>query len=219
LLCFEKIGKTNEIKHLFYKDFVLQSQAEYKPISSIIKSINPFLRARIVTMSISKKIIIIAGPNGAGKTTFAKNFLPQEAHTFRFINADLIAAGLAPFNPETASFKAARLMLHEIDECTKSNESFSFETTLSGIHYLQRIQTWRNLGYTVKLWFISLSSPDLAISRVAERVAQGGHNIPTDVICRRFDAGLKNLPLYKEAVNSWVILNGDKTPPEQIDLG
>jgi len=167
----------------------------------------------------SKKIIIIAGPNGAGKTTFAKSFLPKEAHTFRFINADLIAAGLAPFNPESISFKAARLMLEELDEYTKAGESFSFETTLSGNHYLQRIQAWKDLGYIVKLWFIKLSSPELAISRVAERVAQGGHNIPEEVIRRRYSAGLQNLSNYQKAVKSWVLLDGDKTPPEQINQG
>lgn len=80
--------------------------------------------------AMSKKIIIIAGPNGAGKTTFAKNFLPKEAHTLRFINADLIAAGLAPFNPESISFKAARLMLNELDECTKAGESFAFNNAI-----------------------------------------------------------------------------------------
>ena len=164
-----------------------------------------------------KKIIIIAGPNGAGKTTFARNFLPQEAHTLHFINADLIAAGLAPFNPESVSFKAARLMLDELDESSEAGESFAFETTLSGKHYLQRIQSWQDQGYIVKLWFISLSSPELAISRVAERVSQGGHHIPEDVIRRRFDAGLKNLPRYQKAVNSFVVFDGDKTPPEQSD--
>lgn len=169
--------------------------------------------------AMNKKIIIIAGPNGAGKTTFAKNFLPQEAHTFRFINADLIAAGLAPFNPESVSFKAARLMLNELDEYTTAGESFAFETTLSGVHYLQRIKVWKDLGYTVKLWFIALSSPELAISRVKERVAQGGHNIPEEVIRRRYMAGLENLPRYQKVVKSWVLLNGDKTPPEQIDQG
>jgi predicted ABC-type ATPase len=169
--------------------------------------------------AINKKIIIIAGPNGAGKTTFAKNFLPQEAHTFRFINADLIAAGLAPFNPESVAFKAARLMLNELDEYTKAGESFAFETTLSGTHYLQRIQEWKDLGYAIKLWFIALSSPELAISRVVERVAQGGHNIPEEVIRRRYRAGLENLPKYQKVVKSWVLLNGDKTPPEQIDQG
>ena len=172
-----------------------------------------------MTSAINKKIIIIAGPNGAGKTTFAKNFLPQEAHTFRFINADLIAAGLAPFNPESVAFKAARLMLNELDEYTKAGESFAFETTLSGTHYLQRIQEWKDLGYAIKLWFIALSSPELAISRVVERVAQGGHNIPEEVIRRRYRAGLENLPKYQKVVKSWVLLNGDKTPPEQIDQG
>jgi predicted ABC-type ATPase len=141
------------------------------------------------------------------------------AHTFRFINADLIAAGLAPFNPESVSFKAARLMLNELDEYTKAGESFAFEATLSGTHYLQRIQEWKNLGYTIKLWFISLSSPELAISRVAERVAQGGHNIPEEIIRRRYKAGLENLSKYQKVVKSWVLLNGDKTPPEQIDQG
>jgi len=172
-----------------------------------------------MTVNLNKKIIIIAGPNGAGKTTFAQNFLPQEAHTFRFINADLIAAGLAPFNPESVSFKAARLMLNELDEYTTAGESFAFETTLSGAHYLQRIQEWKDLGYSVKLWFIALSSPELAISRVKERVAQGGHNIPEEVIRRRYSAGLKNLPKFQKVVKSWVLLDGDKTPPEQIDQG
>ena len=167
----------------------------------------------------NKKIIIIAGPNGAGKTTFAKNFLPQEAHTFRFINADLIAAGLAPFMPESVSFKAARIMLNELDEYTKAGESFAFETTLSGTHYLQRIQEWKNLDYNIKLWFIALSSPELAISRVAERVTQGGHNIPEEVIRRRYKAGLENLTKYQKAVNSWVLLDGDSTELEKIDQG
>lgn len=171
------------------------------------------------SMNSDKKIIIIAGPNGAGKTTFAKTFLPLEAHTYRFINADLIAAGLAPFNPETASFKAARLMLQEIDSCTEAGESFAFETTLSGVHYLQRIEEWKKWGYVVKLWFIGLSSPELAISRVAERVGQGGHNIPEEVIRRRYTAGLENLPRYQKAVNSWLLLDGDKTPPEPIEIG
>ena len=110
-------------------------------------------------------------------------------------------------------------MLKELEEYTKAGESFSFETTLSGSHYLQRIQEWKNLGYAVKLWFIKLSSPELAISRVAERVAQGGHNIPEETIRRRYAAGLANLPNYQKAVKSWVLLDGDKTPPEQIEQG
>jgi predicted ABC-type ATPase len=91
----------------------------------------------------TKKIIIIAGPNGAGKTTFARSFLPEEAQCPRFINADLIAAGLSPFAPEAAALKAGRLMLAEIDECVRAGESFAFETTLAGLAYLGRIKGWR----------------------------------------------------------------------------
>ena len=138
-----------------------------------------------------KKIIIIAGPNGAGKTTFARDFLPAEAQALRFINADLIAAGLAPFNPESASIKASRLMLEEIDECVASGQSFAFETALFGKIYLRKKALWQQRGYQIKLWFLSLPSEDIAISLVAERVVQGGHNIPEQIIRRRFKSGLE----------------------------
>ena len=165
-----------------------------------------------------KKIIIIAGPNGAGKTTFARDFLPAEAQTLRFINADLIAAGLAPFNPETASFKAGRLMLEEIDECVDAGHSFAFETTLSGLAYLKKIAVWQHLGYQVKLWFLSLPNEDIAVSRVARRVLQGGHNIPEDVIRRRFKAGLENFhERYSKVVNSWAFYDSSGLEPKLID--
>ena len=150
-----------------------------------------------------KKIIIIAGPNGAGKTTFAHNFLPAEAQTLRFINADLIAAGLAPFDPESAAIKAGRLMLGEIDACVAAGSSFAFETTLSGLVYLKKIAAWQASGYEVKLWFLSLPNDDIAVSRVAYRVLQGGHNIPENVIRRRFKAGLENFhERYSKLVDS-----------------
>ena len=123
-----------------------------------------------------KKIIIIAGPNGAGKTTFAQKFLPAEAKTLRFINADLIAAGLAHFNPESVAIKAGRLMLEEIDKCVNAGQNFAFETTLSGLAYLHKIKIWQSLGYQVKLWFLSLPSADISISRVSIKVSQGGIN-------------------------------------------
>jgi predicted ABC-type ATPase len=165
-----------------------------------------------------KKIIIIAGPNGAGKTTFARDFLPAEAHTLRFINADLIAAGLAPFNPETASIKAGRLMLEEIDECVLAGQSFAFETTLSGVGYLRKIKLWQQLGYQVKLWFLSLPSADVAIARVAYRVSQGGHHIPDEVVRRRFKSGLENFHnLYSKAVNAWAVYDSYEHPPKLLD--
>jgi adenylate kinase family enzyme len=94
-----------------------------------------------------QKVIIIAGPNGAGKTTFARSFLPEEARCPRFINADLIAAGLSPFAPEAAAIKAGRLMLNEISDCVRRGESFAFETTLAGQGYVRHIRQWRALGY------------------------------------------------------------------------
>lgn len=162
----------------------------------------------------SKKIIIIAGPNGAGKTTFARSFLPKEAQCPRFINADLIAAGLSPFDPEGAAIRAGRLMLQEISMCVKRGESFAFETTLSGLSYLRHIRQWRSEGYHVSLFFLSLPNAETAIERVAERVRQGGHDIPATVIRRRFAAGLKNLEqVYKSAVDTWAVFDNSGPTP------
>lgn len=136
--------------------------------------------------------MIIAGPNGAGKTTFARAFLPAEAQCPHFVNADLIAAGLSPFAPELAAMKAGRLMLREMSEHAVKDESFAFETTLSGLGYLQHIRRWRAQGYCVSLFFLSLPAVELAIARVAERVRQDGHDVPEPVIRRRFAAGLRN---------------------------
>jgi predicted ABC-type ATPase len=138
-----------------------------------------------------KRVIVIAGPNGAGKTTFAREFLPREAQCPIFINADLIAAGLSPFSPELAAFKAGRLMLQEMDEHAARGDSFAFETTLSGRVYAQRLRAWQRRGYLVSLYFLRLQSHELAIARVAERVRQGGHDVPEPVIRRRFDVGLR----------------------------
>lgn len=166
----------------------------------------------------TKKIIIIAGPNGAGKTTFATTFLPQEAQCPRFINADLIAAGLSPFAPETVAVKAGRLMLAEMDQCVADGESFAFETTLAGLIYLRRIRHWRDLGYHVKLFFLQLPTPEAAIARVALRVRQGGHDIPENVIRRRFDAGRHNLDrAFKSAVNAWAVYDNSGETPRLLE--
>ena len=149
--------------------------------------------------------------------TFARNFLPKEAQTYQFINADLIAAGLSPFNPDLAAFKAGRIMLSEIEAVSLSGHNFAFETTLSGVHYLTQIKRWQNLGYTVKLWFIKLSTSELAIERVKSRVKQGGHDIPHATILRRFTSGLKNLKKFKLIVDSWVIYNSEVDIPKLID--
>lgn len=127
-----------------------------------------------------KPRIIIAGPNGAGKTTFAREFLPNEAGCPIFVNADLIAAGLAPFAPETAAIRAGRLMLQEMGRHFLARENFAFETTLSGRGYLRLIEQWQRAGYRVKLIFLQLASPEEAIARVMLRVRQGGHNVPEE---------------------------------------
>ena len=168
----------------------------------------------------TKKIIILAGPNGAGKTTFARSFLPLEAQCQRFINADLIAAGLSPFAPEAAALKAGRLMLAEIDDCVRKGESFALETTLAGLAYVGRIHQWRAAGYHVSLFFLRLPDAETAIARVAERVRQGGHDIPEAVIRRRFGAGLHNFETtYKGAVDVWAEFDNVGEEPTLLQWG
>jgi predicted ABC-type ATPase len=167
-----------------------------------------------------KKIIIIAGPNGAGKTTFARSFLPAEAGCPRFINADLIAAGLAPFAPETAAIKAGKLMLEEIRQSALRGENFAFETTLSGLGYLRHIAQWQKSGYRVSLFFLTLPDAETAIARVADRVRQGGHNIPEPVIRRRFAAGWDNFQRhYQRAVDKWVVYDNATSKPVILEWG
>ena len=109
-------------------------------------------------------------------------------------------------------------MLEEIDECVDAGHSFAFETTLSGMVYLKKIALWQAHGYQVKLWFLSLPNEDIAVSRVARRVLQGGHNIPEDVIRRRFKAGLANFhERYSKVVDSWALFDSYQRPPKLID--
>lgn len=169
-------------------------------------------------MSPDQRIIIIAGPNGAGKTTFAREFLPQEAGCLTFINADLIAQGLSPFRPEEAAVRAARLMLEMIAACVERGESFAIETTLSGRSYARMIPRWQQAGYQVALFFLQLPSAELAVARVADRVAQGGHHIPEPVVRRRFGAGIAHFHgLYKPLVNAWRLYDNSGEQPELIE--
>lgn len=174
----------------------------------------------MTAVSVMKKIIIIAGPNGAGKTTFARSFLPAEAQLPRFINADLIAAGLAPFAPETAALKAGRLMLQEIEQSARRGESFALETTLSGHGYLRHIAGWRAQGYRVSLFFLMLPNVETAIARVAARVRQGGHDIPESVIRRRFAMGWTNFQKhYRQAVDDWALYDNAGAEPVMLEWG
>ena len=173
-----------------------------------------------MTTTKTKKIIIIAGPNGAGKTTFAREYLPKEANCPTFVNADLIAAGLAPFAPETVSIKAARLMLNEIKIHVKAGNSFAFETTLSGKTYARHIADWKKCGYHITMVFLSLPNAEFAIARVAARVAAGGHNIPEATIRRRFKTGLINFQkMYKKLADSWALYDNSGELPIIIERG
>lgn len=136
---------------------------------------------------------IIAGPNGAGKTTFAMEYLPKVTDCFHFINADLITAGLSPLAPEWELLTASRLFLHEIKARIATREDFAFERTLAGRTYLHLIERLRRDGWWVALIYLALPSVEMSKLRVAERVAHGGHNIPTAAIERRFPRSLRHL--------------------------
>jgi predicted ABC-type ATPase len=143
--------------------------------------------------------------------------LPKEAGCPAFINVDLIAAGLSPFDPGRVVIRAGRLMLEEIHRRVRAGESFAFETTLAGRNYAQMIPRWRKAGYHVKLIFLGLASADLAVARVAARVAQGGHDVPEAVVRRRFELGLRNFhALYRDLVDSWIW--HDNTGPTPVIL-
>jgi len=168
----------------------------------------------------SLRVLIIAGPNGAGKSTFAREYLPNEAGCPLFVNADLIAAGLSPFAPEQAALRAGRIMLAEIAEHVRRRQSFAFETTLAGRAYARRFPCWRAAGYSRHLLFLKLDSVELAVERVAVRVAQGGHNVPEPVIRRRFAQGWRHLnDVYRPLVDSWRIYDNSGEMPELIETG
>ncbi|MBX3475174.1 MAG: zeta toxin family protein [Planctomycetes bacterium] len=167
-----------------------------------------------------KRIVVIAGPNGAGKTTFAEEFLPREADCPDFINADLIARGVSPFAPDRAALEAGRIMLRLIASRVAAGTSFAFETTLSGVSYARAIPRWRAAGFHVKLIYLSLPSPELALARVRARVAQGGHNVPEATVRRRFARSLKNFEkVFRALVDSWAYYDNSGASPELMDEG
>ena len=142
----------------------------------------------------------------ATHTTFAKEYLPNEAGCPIFVNADLIAEGLSPFQPDIVAIRAGRLMLSQINEHVRKRESFAFETTLSGRGYARRIPRWQGQGYQVKLFFLRLPTPEMAIVRVKQRVREGGHDVPEAVVRRRFHSGWRNFEnIYRDLVDEWAL--------------
>jgi len=162
-------------------------------------------------------VYVIAGPNGAGKTTFASRFLPGFVACRQFLNADLIAAGLSPFAPETQNVKAGRLLLERIGELAAAQEDFGFETTLSGRTYARLLAGLRSDGYRIVLFFLWLPTADQAVLRVANRVGQGGHAVPEADVRRRFAAGLRNFfRLYQAQGHQWSLYDASRLPPALI---
>jgi predicted ABC-type ATPase len=169
---------------------------------------------------LDRHLYIISGPNGAGKTTASYTVLPKILQCKEFVNADEIARGLSPFNPESVAIEAGRLMLKRISELLQKNESFSIETTLSTRSYFRLIEKAHTQGYEVTLLFFWLKSPEQAIARVAERVAKGGHNIPKDIVFRRYREGLDNLfNIYMPIVDTWLLVNNGEMPRTIIATG
>ena len=149
-------------------------------------------------MQKSPTCYIIAGPNGAGKTTFAMKYLPKIAGCLNFINADEIARGLSPLNVEAVQLQASKIFLNAIEEKIRSRENFAFETTLSGKAYLQKIKQWKNDGWRVELFYLYLPNAEFSARRGEYRVKQGGHNIPSDAIERRYPRSVANLFEYAD---------------------
>jgi predicted ABC-type ATPase len=167
-----------------------------------------------------KNLYILAGCNGAGKTTAAYAMLPELLGCREFVNADEIARGLSPFQPETVSVQAGRLMLSRLQELLAAGESFALETTLATRIYLPFIKQAQAQGYYVSLLFFWLSSADAAVHRVRIRVQEGGHSIPEPVIRRRYEGGLRHFfTRYRSVVDSWVFVNNNGKLGEVIAQG
>ena len=165
-------------------------------------------------------LYVIAGCNGAGKTTASFTVLPEKLKCREFVNADEIAAGISPFNPEGVAIQAGRLMIDRIIQLLKDGETFAFETTLATRSYVKLIQQAKKRGYFVTLLFFSLSTSEQAQRRVAQRVSMGGHNIPSDVIVRRYEAGLQNLfQLYMPICDYWTLYDNSNCPAVRIASG
>lgn len=167
-----------------------------------------------------KNLYIISGCNGAGKTTASYSVLPKLLDCKQFVNADEIAKGLSPFCPESVAIQSGKLMLLRIEELLAADETFSIETTLATRSYSELVKRAQEKGYKVTLLYFWLNSPELAVERVARRVSEGGHNIPKDVIYRRYEKGLKNLfDIFIPIVDSWMIVDNGVEPREIIAKG
>ncbi|MBW4510503.1 MAG: zeta toxin family protein [Scytonematopsis contorta HA4267-MV1] len=159
-------------------------------------------------------LYIIGGANGSGKTTVAMRMLPDFIQCFEYVNADIIAAGLSQFNPETVAIEAGRIMLQRLRTLSESGSNFAFETTLAARTFAAFILDCKAKGYIINIIYFWLQSPDLAVERVARRVANGGHSIPEEVIRRRYERGRRNfISLYLPLSDSWMVFDNSSSSP------
>lgn len=165
-------------------------------------------------------LYIIAGPNGAGKTTASTTILPEVLNCKEFINADYIAAGISPFNADSVAMQAGRIMLERIQKMVSEHQSFAIETTLSTKYYQNLIHQAKNEGYKITIIFFWLKSADLAIQRVSKRVSLGGHDIPTNVIRRRYSRGISNLlKVFINLCDVWMLYDNSDLAPDLVAKG
>ncbi len=163
------------------------------------------------------QIYVIAGPNGSGKTTSAKTLLPELLNCHEYVNADSVAAALSPFNPDAVAMQAGRLMLERIHYLAGQGVDFAFETTLSSKVFIKFLNECKNKGYKVDILFLWLSSPELAIQRVRTRVEEGGHDIPEDVIRRRYYGSICNFfTAYQKIATNWFLYDNREKESQLI---
>ena len=165
-------------------------------------------------------VYLIAGPNGAGKTTFAKRFLPLYAKCKNFVNADLIAQGLAPFSPESAAIKAGRILLEQIHHLAEHKSDFAFESTLSGTGYVSFLKKLKSKGYVIHIFYLWIPKVELSIARIKERVSKGGHHVPAQDVKRRFVKSFHHFEhLYRPLADYWSIIDNAGIAPQLIVRG
>jgi predicted ABC-type ATPase len=162
-------------------------------------------------------LYIIAGPNGVGKTTFADRYLPDEAKQLEFVNADLIARGLSPYNPESVAIEAGRIMLRRVRELISRRAGFTWETTMSGRTATNWLRQAREAGYSLKTYFLWVRDTETTLRRIRQRVVEGGHNIPEDVSRRRFYKTIQNFfAVYRPLMTSWKLIQNELPGPRLL---
>jgi predicted ABC-type ATPase len=164
------------------------------------------------------RCIVIAGPNGAGKTTFARKYLPEIAGVIQFVNADLIAQGLSPLDPQRAALAGGRLLLQEVSRLAGARADFAFESTLSGLTYARHLKAWKASGYHIEIVYLRLGTVQLALQRIAGRVLQRGHDVPRADVLRRFSRGWENFhQVYRPLADEWTVYENSGESPRLLE--